>query len=489
VSLQVDLVTGAEVAFGELTATEVVLTRRLGEAVRWRFTVHLPRGPEGAGRLAQLIDAGPVAARPVWRPGEGEAVVLGPDAALVGAAWLAEDRDDLRLDAQATAFAKHTPAPLLPRSRVHHPDHLLTVMKSLAHVAQVSRAAAKRMEEAVFPDGERTSIIQDGVSDWQFLGELLAQAGALEPTAALRHLACIGSVDEEGTTAGRWLVTWAEQGAYRHYRDVRARHVAFAENDGVETLYFSSYRGEDAAAAALGAANAVTRRVRTDRPFNAAKWKAWRTRDLPWFTHGDDRFVWGVEDRLYATNTPGRLGWGSSLDTLAAGSAPAPAVAPAPPRPWLGLGVVAEEPDAAGPWITVRLPHFEATPEGANLVHARLSTPFAGPDGRAGLHLVPAQNTEVLLAWSGRFGQPVVVLGNVRSAAAAAPAPSLFLGAAVELNLAALTVHRVGPVQVQSDLAVSVDKAVHVSGKDKVELSGGGVRARLAEGFFETEGG
>src|SRR5262249_23299342 len=116
-------------------------------------------------------------------------------------------------------------------------------------------------------------------------------------------------------------------------------------------------------------------------------------------------------------------------------------------RPWVGVGRV-HEADPKGEWVDVELPgRFE---NGRRVVRARLSTPYsgAGPSGTAGINLVPERQTDVALAWSGRFDEPIICLGNLRVTAAALASPSISLSRGATLLLDTLHFGAVGPVRV-----------------------------------------
>jgi hypothetical protein len=483
-SLEIDFLVGGSVTLGGIPARECVLHRTLGKPVRWEIVAVTPHDRPQLRQFAEALEAGPVAVRPAWRHA-GE-TILGQPAVITEAAWLPGAADSLRLAAQGTDFDSSEvgaqPAPLVPRHRVHHVDNLLRLVRRLSHVARVTNAVAQRLERIRFPEGERTSLIQDGVSDWDFLHEVLRQYAALETEAPLRTLLCTGSVDERARSAGHWLVTWGDEEAYRAFPDVEGRDIAWRLDDGREQVSFGEPRTpeSDAGPALRGA---VVSRTRVDRPFDAGSWESWRTRDLPLFTPGE-RFVCSISDRFYRTNTAHLLGWSSCIRTRPA-SAPSVGIANRPRvRPWLGLGKVVEAPPA-GPWVIARLPAFEGK-EGADLVHARLLTPSAGSRGDSGLHLVPKENTHVLLAWSGWFRDPVIVLGNVRKGAARFPAPSLELDEMARLFLQALEFEHVGRTHIASDLSIAVDGEAELASAKAQRLGGDGATVELRKGEVHT---
>ncbi len=467
-----------------LPARDLIFERVLGEPVCWRFAVHVApeaRGSDQVKTLIHLLEGGPVRAQA--RVGEAQLDLAGT---IVAGAFSSEDergegglaalsrpgtytglrRDQLFLEAHCSA-PEGSPDAFIPRRRVLRARNLLELATAFDHVAKLSQAVANHLQTIRFSDGNRANVIQDGVSDWQYLHDLLAQYDLLEPDPRRKPLTFIGSV--ERATAGKWVVNWATPLAYRDFLEVKSRCVSFAGADYDEQTLLSSVVSDRRTLLASGRYPVILHQVR--REFSLAEWHTWSRRDVPLFLGQDESFVWKLSDRLFATNnaaTP--IGWSSTLFTLPKDLPLARRSNNHPSRPWLGPGVV-EESTSKGPWIRVRLPGFE---NGHDVVNVRLTTPSAGTDGMKGLHLVPKEGTEVLLAWSGYFNQSVIALGNVREHATDLQAPSLWLEMMANYHLEEVSVKKIGPITVNSKLDVKVEQPLNVTadGTD-VEMRGG----------------
>jgi hypothetical protein len=439
-----------------------------GRLTRWKARLRQTDLDPILARLADLLDAGDVTVLPAVA-GIGE---LTAPARLTRFRPSRKHPDVFKLRAEAIDFdapTREVRPDRRARRRVHHPRNAAELLRRLSHVAVMPPAVANTLARLTFPAGEKTSLPQGGADDLSFLRRVLAGIDALQTDAALRGLALSGRAGD-GRPPG-WQITWPHAAAFVKVNGVEARTLRLGADDGAEHVVFGS-RGSRA-----------NGRERVGRTPSAAAWKAWAGRDLPLFTDGKRRRVVRLRDRFYETGA-GRVGWDSRWDVLPDDADLSPVEPTLPPAPWLGSGVVEAWQDG---WLRVRLPGFEADAEGDRL-HARLITPYAGLHGDRGLHLVPEQGTEVLLAWPGGLADPVLVLGNIRTRGVQLSAPSLWLELPAVFHFDELTVEidGKGDVRAGRDLSVQTPAKLHLRGTDLLELIGGGATARLIDAAFKT---
>jgi hypothetical protein len=446
-----------------------------GALVRWTARVLLTNLGRNQDALAELLEAGDATMQAATE-GIGP---LAPPARIVSV-QPADDATALDLLAEAVDFAGG-PADrpdVKPRRRVHHPQNGRQLLDAFAATTAASTAVANVLESLAFPHGEHTSLPQDGATDWDFLRAALEQLDVLQTEPQLRGLILTGRPCAAAPPA--WAVAWDGPDPYRHVNDVANRTVKFAAGDGHEQVAFGP---AELGGVALFPRGPLVGRRRLGRTASGALWKEWGARDLPLFTE-KERLIVRIEDRFYETHTR-RTAWDTHYFTVAPGRrllAP-----PARPAAWVGLGLAGAWQDG---WVEARLPGFEAEDRG-DAVHARLLTPYTGKSGGRGLHLVPEKDTPVLLGWSGRFADPVVVLGNVRTRGVELAAPSMWLEfpAAFRFHDLEVRIDGEGKVAVQKDWRVAAKGEAEIRAEKPLALHGDGASARLKDGVFRTGGG
>ncbi|MBK7674244.1 MAG: hypothetical protein IPJ27_05460 [Candidatus Accumulibacter sp.] len=476
-----------------LPLSEISLSRALGESVRWRFTVAIHPESWDDGRsiileqLRRQLIASPCQVAVSWQ-GESR-TMLSPRATVVGASRIREGQARIggiptgfhyvEIEADATA-PEPQPDAFQPRRRTHRVRNLKQLIERLEHVAIPLGALVSEFAEIEFADGEHASIIQDEISDWRFLLHVLEQCGWLAgPHRAWLPLTLVGGVNEKGRTHGRWLIVPGAKRAYEDWGTVRQRTISVDPSFGEgETEFAGLATGKRVPAFPAGHFPSVVDR-RPQRSFSEESWNKWRTMDLPRFTE-DGAMIWRINDRLYFGGQG--LGWESETHAV-----PPEMRIGAPDtseglRPWVGLGRV-EETSRTGPWLKVRLPGFES---GDDLVNVRIATPYAGTNGRRGLHMVPENGTEVLLAWSGLFGQSIVLVGNARSETAEHPSPSLYIEAEHTAQYADIHVVKIGETTIDSAFKIRVQQRTDIASSQRFQLKADGAELKLAQGVVHT---
>jgi hypothetical protein len=465
-----------------LNLADVFLTRALGEPVRWRFLAEVTRDTRGGtdpDRLASLLLRAPVKVKASWRdPGS---VVLTPEATVVGVRWVpAIGVDSAEIEAQTTA-PDPSPNPFVPRRRVHRAQNMSELIDRLNNVAKPVTPLRAELQRISFPDNSRASIIQDGVSDWQFFFQALDQCQFLTAKLATwLPLALVGGVDEQARTDKRWIVTPGLRAAYEEWGDIEARKIRFGEKDGPVQIEFHGLVSQVRTPEFPGAACPGVTYRRPRRAFDTQSWQSWRTQDLPRFSK-DGAMLWRIEDHLYQIGRD-TIGWETKLfavppEARVTGPLPASRL-----RPWLGLGKVVES-SSKGPWIRAKLHGFA---EGEDLAYLRLTTPFSGSDGRKGLHFVPEQGTEVKLGWSGRFDDSVLLIGNARSDESTFASPSIFLERLYTGQFDDIHVQKVGQVGVDSSLIVAIKQQTRVDSANQLRIHADGADLKMTGGIVYT---
>lgn len=480
---------GLEVQFSNgltLPAREALLSRALGRAVRWRFEVFLPL-PTRREDLPKLADA--LGSQRITAKGRFKSGKSGGDAELglegvVTHAWWGDTSDHLVVEVQNTRIGDEDPNPLLPRWRVHHVDDLQKLTNKFRHLVLGASSAVKNALSGVtFPDGDRANVVQAGVSDWDFLAMILWQYRLLGKEKRLKPMILSGSVDPD--TEGRWILTWGCRKAFDAAGEVSNRQFQFSDKDGYERAMFAEGAGEEPGRHARLPGVRIPRvgTLRHRRPFTADRWKGWRSVDVPLFTQAG-RMIWRVVDRLYDTGHPDRLGWTSMQEYLPL-EAMAPEEHPARPfRHWRGLGKVKKN-YLKAPWIDIELPAFHREKE-ENVVHTRLTTEHSGKQGHAGLHLIPEQDTHVEVAWSGRFDESVVCVGNYRMKETQYPHPSVWIESDSIDKFQDILIKKIGQTTIESDWKVDVEKEALIRSREPMKLIGDGVKAHYKSGMIHV---
>lgn len=466
-----------------LAAAETYLTRTLGEPVRWRFLVEMKRDTRSGPlpkRLASLLTSGPTKVSATWTG--DQSTTMGPDATVIGARWLiAKGVDYLEIEAQTTAPLE-SPDPFVPRRRVHRVQNMKELVDRFDNIARPVKALRAELQRIKFPDKERSTIIQDGLSDWMFFFHILDQCQFLSLTMPKwLPLVLVGGVDDtKENTDGKWVLTPGTRAAYEDWGDVSARKISFNDQDGSHQFHFASLDGRAPTPKFPSGIVPVAIDCYPSRKFDAGKWKSWRTLDLPRFTL-DEAMVWKIEDRLSQSNLD-TLGWETKVYAVPPQAQIVGPVANYRLHPWIGSGKV-DKTSSKGPWIRVKLPGFQ---EGEDIAEIRLTTPFSGKNGRKGLNFVPENGTEVSLVWSGRFDSSVGLLGNSRLEEALFPSPSIFLEDLYTGQYEDISVKRVGQITVDSDLSMGIKKQTKISSARPLKIHADGADLKMNDGTVFT---
>lgn len=312
--------------------------------------------------------------------------------------------------------------PFVPRRRVLHAKNLYDLVSQFDHITNIPDSIQFQLKEVVFPDEDYAVLIQDNVSDWEYLNGLLYRFSSLNQW--VNPMLLSGMVDEDHPL---WSVAWGAQQVYVDKGEVEGRTV---ELDGRGRLYFSFDKltnfgiGPDTD----GSSVPVTHFIYPQRSFSTDGWKEWGEKNMPVFTKDGEqnRMVYSVRDKIELSGGTDLLNWETKLSYLPSPVTIRPKRVDSALKPWIGMGEVVEN-DTKDYWLKIRLPGFQDNEEKDNHVNVRLTTPYSGEEGNAGLHLVPEKGTMVAVAWSGSWSDSVVLLSNVRMAETGIEHPSLQL--------------------------------------------------------------
>lgn len=484
------------------------MVRALGQSVRWRFRIAVR--PEDWGEkeqqiVRQLADC-------LLQPckvhcslsgiGGGR---LGPDVLVTGASRWAGDltnRGELErsgspqpsdrkasvhyIDVEADGtFVESAPDCFVPRRRVHRVADLKQLVSRLSHVARPVGALMTELERVRFPDDLQSSIVQDGVSDWQFIFHIFDQCRwLLGSKAKWVPLTLVGGADEARGSAGKWMMTPSSRRAYEAWGTVKQqeRIIRFddsADSDGKGDIQFGRLSGAGRVPLFPGGEVPCVADRRSSRRFDAARWMTWRNKDLPCFTVAGD-MVWQIEDRLFIANAD--LGWESISHAVPKDAHVVGRESEQLPRPWVGLGRV-NSTSKNGPWIKVRLPGFE---KGNDLIEARIGTLYSGKNGRRGVNYVPENGTEVLLSWTGRFFDSIIAVGNARSEATEFASPSIHLEDQHTAQFADIHVVKIGQSTIDSALSLHVKQQTDIRSARPFDVKADGADLKMSGGIVYT---
>jgi hypothetical protein len=501
----------------DLDLVEVVCVRSLGNPVSWRFLVEVqregPGGELGQKQLTGLSNAllgGAAMVSAAWQPA---GLVICPSARIVGARWSSrtgtvgevdigrqQALSLVELDAESTAVDK-SPDPFTPRRRVLKAKNMLDLVEKFAGVARPLKSLRGDLQQISFPEGDKSCIIQDGVSDWIFLGHILDQCRMLNPGASWLPLTLLGSMDTNAGTDGRWVIGSGASAAYSSWGEVAGRTVRFEESesmDGFERFDFGEASSLCRAPDFPGALAPTVAVRHPERKITAARWTSWTGGDVPRFTE-QGNMVYRIDDRIFrAADGDTRLGWDTRTYAVPPQFRIAGPIPERPLSPWLGLGKV-QETSASGPWISVQLPGFES---GSDVADVRLSTPYSGKNGKRGLHFVPETGTEVEIGWTGRFDAPIVLVGNMRRDSAEFDSPSVYLESTHKAQYADInspqignmsmtkigdvSITKIGDVSVDSSLSMAVKQTTTVNSQQKLEINADGANLKMSGGTVYT---
>ncbi len=460
-----------------LGLNDAILTREMGAPRRWCFSAELKAAsventPEPAF-MARFRAGDPVKAKAVWQGQE-----ISPEVSIVGLARDYESGHPNRLD----LYAEHTTVkasgkdPFVPRRRVHRADNMKELVGQFQHLAMIDMPRlGDELERLQFPDTKgKACIVQDGLSDWEFLGLILDHCRWMTPEAPWLPLTLVGGAK------GRWLIVPGVKQPYMNWGENRVRQLpAFAASDGKERFFFSQL---ESPSRTLEYPNGRFPLLGVERPwrsFDAGRWLQWRNLDLPLFTGSQD-MVWRTTDRIYRSDGD-TISWHSRFEW-------------APPRPqrgfqgsvrftpWVGRGEVSAS-NPKGPWMQVKLAGFE---EGSDTVDVRVSTPFSGKDGKLGLNFVPEEGTKVEVIWSGRFDSAIVLLGNTRWDATQFSSPSICLEDTLTAQYEDVDVKRIGNVKIGSNLSVDVNSQTQLHSQGQCKINADGADLKLSGGVVYT---
>ncbi len=471
----------------EFKSIEVQIERNLGSTVQ--CTVFVERNGlelnQNIAKIANAIESGDVEAS--LQTESGSILPEGVRAVLVGGDWNRGRRARIGLKLCCTSFdrAREKDDPLIPRFRVHKGANLKEILEGLPTVAKLTKNVATEVEKVEFEDQDHACVIQDGLSDVDVFKCLLEGLVALHTGPAYAMPVLTGGMSVAEQTAGRWAVVWGGKGAYDG--DYVESHLL--DDEEFEISKIGSTEHCSANFAIPHGHHASVFRRRPDREFEQAKWVDEVHTDLPLFNKSGKHCVNRIIDVLQVRGR--NLRWTTRFSTIPDRLSITPRIARRPLGPWAGSGKIIKS-SKKGPWLEIELPGFE---EGYKTLHAKLSTPYSGSDGKKGLHLVPDVGTRVLVSTHGLIPgasgveATATVVANVRDEEVEFDSPGLELDKPATVRVSdvsyeevgKVTVKKIGEVAVNSALTTKVSGALSIdSGMQSLTISGGGRSIAMA---------
>jgi len=464
-------------------ALEVELVRRVGGAVELRALVEL----SSTGDIREYLDASltplvssEVGIEPIYKQNP---LLPQMKFSLVGMQWRGENQA-VEILACGTRIdrSRSDDDPFVPRHRILHAQNMKELLQLFPAVAELTKDVAVEFEKIDFADGKDASIVQPGISDWEFVRGLLNQSVSHQQGAQRMYPVLTGGASDG--SAGKWIITWGDRAAYETLGSIDGRLCDDADYKFSLAKALSTQGGQY---------NSIYDRFPSverilERPFfDSAAWTDWTKQDLPLFTKKTKNLIHRLSDQIVVTG--GDYYWKTIMSLLPDNVSMRIPQSSTTIVPWRGIGIVTKAPKE-GPWIEVEVPGFEGD---ANTAQARLVTNYGGPSGKEGFHFVPDVGTSVSLSYipivpkvpGGAAHALLLAHGNVRTEAAQIPSPSLVLPDPMTSELADQQVNKVGAISIGSDLAVAVSsKAEFNTNANDLNLKGGMTQIVLTKGMI-----
>ncbi|WEK34631.1 MAG: hypothetical protein P0Y53_19260 [Candidatus Pseudobacter hemicellulosilyticus] len=324
----------------------------------------------------------------------------------------AESTDNREPEVMLSGYYNRLPEKVfVPRRRILKADDLKQLLRdNFAEMITWEKAVGNHLSGVKFPDKKKTNHIQNGISDWEMLHQLI---NSYNHAAEVKD-ALILSGDAADT---KYQLVWAQDSKYRELFLQKNRGIDKHPQNGLTPkLQFGRSKSKPLL---LQEGNLQAMHVSYNMEhgdLQAAFWDSWREKSLPLYYN--DHMVYELTDRVQNTGGNDFLEWNSFLHVLPDNQLlKLPGLPPA--ALWACNGkVTGRKPTSE--WIEVTLDKFEA---GSNELDVRISTPYSGKDQQGGLHLVPEMNSEVLVVKQPNWQSPVVLLGNIRNREARVKAP------------------------------------------------------------------
>ena len=461
-----------------LDVRSITCRRAIARAERWRASAVVARSSRGslASRIAGALEMGDIEAKLSWS-GDAEFVTRG----MVVGAWYEEDarerpsEDRLVVDMQRTSFEPRRTSPYESRWRIHTGRTLADILRVFSDIVELPVAMTNelaRVDITHLPDHESGHVLQCGESDWDFLCMLLRACRILRPSMQVT----LGSVHAATEDRGHWRVV---PGSLRQLRDWgmdgdRALDVErdFRIAESLTAFDARTVAPSVRAADDMAVAVPIWRYVHEETDVQA--WSSWIERELPLVRGPSGGMITEVVDRLRPAGDARNLQWTTDLTIIPPKEAlPVPGSGEARGA-WTGTGTVVDV-DPRHPWVRVALDGFE---DGRDEVDVLISTPSSGESGRGGLHFIPSAGTPVAILAPRVPWRPPLLIGNVRTEPTEIDAPGWDVRQELHFRSAAVRVHDIGAVTVDSGLGIDV--------ADPLEVSAAGAKAKLASGVLRT---
>jgi hypothetical protein len=388
--------------------------RQFGRETKWAFDVEAAARSKVSRELARALRAGRCFASVSCV--SDERLKISPDVRVSVVNRSDEDNSLLHIEGTSTNFGSATKGrdPSGVRFRVHRVADLAQLFRRFDRFLDLSNYVVSVLQKFKVADESKSCVIQNGVSDWTFVEQLLGQYGALQNPLFLTPS------PEENRNGGRcWRLVWNTIDANQK-AELMGKPVEWLQSDGEVYEHFDSLGPHQLGCACPPLALPSVGVHAPHREFEPGRWNKWRQNALPVLSSGSDGLVWKIRDEILFAGVSTPV-WSSWVSEISPGT-DLVSTSPVNKLPLCMCTGVVTNSTPKDPWVEVSLAGFEKPDD---LIWARLLTASSGVDQKSGLHLTPAKGSTVAVAHSGSFSDSVWVLGNVRREAATTSAPSI----------------------------------------------------------------
>ncbi|MFT3908014.1 MAG: hypothetical protein QM737_01200 [Ferruginibacter sp.] len=382
------------------------LKRKLGEPVQLDVTLYL--SADNAHWLEELSDK--------LLKSSPKMEILWQDSPLFSKVIISTarslDKKSTTIEVMLTGFyTKISPEAFIPHKRILKADNLKSLLyDNFSYIISWENSIGSHLSDIEFPDKKKTNHIQHGISDFEMLSYLIKCYNQLSKPQD--RLIISGDAKTE-----KCKLLCAQDKKYRELGLNNTRAINKQPgNEIASRIKFG--KSQTASFKDLESGYNIVDVCYNIRHgnINTDFWNDWKTKTLPLYYN--DQFVCEMDDHFQNTGGNDFLEWDTYIHFLPENSL---IVTPDLQNigTWTQNGKITKR-DSKNEWLEVSLDHFE---DGYEKLDVRLYTPYSGKDQSGGLHLVPEDNSEVLVIKQPDWMASAVLLGNIRNKETSINAP------------------------------------------------------------------
>jgi hypothetical protein len=265
------------------------------------------------------------------------------------------------------------------------------------------------LSQIEFPDKEKTNHIQNGISDFEMLQHLIRCYNQM--SSPENAILISGNALNE-----KYQLIWAQDKKYRDlYLNEKRKIDKSPQNMLSPRLEFGKTSAPTLKDFEGGQPSMHISYNIEHGNVDTTFWDDWKTKNVP--IYYNDNFVSEINDS-FRNIREDFLDWASCLNAI-----PKNNLLSVPKMQsfgaWAQNGKVLSR-NPKNHWMQVTLENFES---GFDTVDVRISTPYSGKSETGGLHLVPEENSDVLVMKHADWMSPIILINNIRSKDADSNAP------------------------------------------------------------------